>query len=76
VTLEVQQWERKSFSVGDWILYGGKGYKVYTDVGFRRAFRNRQLGSTPMAVNVFNAGDASAQGAASHGTANPGGTHG
>lgn len=57
---------------GDWVLYAGKGYKVYTDRAFRKSFDEKPQ-------NVFEAG-VSGGGGFTHarsgggGAGNPGGT--
>jgi len=34
--------QTKAF-VGDWVLYAGKGYKVYTDKAFERSFDPKEV---------------------------------
>jgi hypothetical protein len=57
--------------VGDWLLYAGRGYKVYMDRAFRKSFDiPRDEGR-----NVFEGSQLMAPGAVSHsGSGNPGGT--
>lgn len=41
--------------VGDWVLYAGKGYKVYTDKAFQNSFEQSEVKSQ----NVFDQAQAS-----------------
>lgn len=43
--------QTKAF-VGDWVLYAGKGYKVYTDKAFTAGFQTGNV--VPEVKNVFN----------------------
>lgn len=66
--------QTKAF-VGDWVLYAGKGYKVYTDKAFKKSFdettqnvfdHSVPLGNSTSTVRAIGGGG---------GSANPGGTH-
>jgi hypothetical protein len=59
---------------GDWVLYAGKGFKIYKDVAFRKTFDKKD---EELAGNVFEGADSSAHlaGNSTSGPANPGGTH-
>lgn len=37
--------------INDWVLYAGKGYKVYKDAAFKKSF---DIGQTQNVVNVTN----------------------
>lgn len=39
--------------VGDWVLYAGKGYKVYTQKAFERSFDATAVESDDVINNVF-----------------------
>lgn len=59
--------------VGDWVLYSGRGYKVYTDRGFRKVFDEQATEQ-----NVFETSAVHRAGVESGGThagKNPGGAH-
>jgi hypothetical protein len=57
--------------VGDWVLYSGRGYKVYTDRGFRKVFDEKVAEQ-----NVFESGVTSHGGipGISPASSNPGGS--
>lgn len=44
--------QTKAF-VGDWILYAGTGYKVYTPAAFAKCFQPVGENNTPTVINVF-----------------------
>lgn len=81
--------ERQTMAyVGDWLLYAGKGYKVYLDKAFRKSFGEHEIKAqqpigmaptpiTPVDQNVFE-GQSTIPGMShtSSSPTNPGGGHG
>lgn len=66
--------------LGDWVLFAGKGYKVYTDRGFGNSFD--KLDEVPFApednverLNVFDDGEVASSSPSSNAGANPGGSN-
>ena len=60
--------------IGDWVLYAGKGYKVYTDKALRKSFDQEAQEER----NVFAGSEvpvSGGAGASGGDSSNPGGTH-
>lgn len=68
--------QTKAF-VGDWVLYAGKGYKVYTDKAFRKSFdaEPAKHESVDQIKNVFEAAGLAQTSLPTTSKANPGGTN-
>lgn len=61
--------ERQTMAfVGDWVLFAGKGYKVYNDMAFRKSF-------DPKESNVFHGANSIEAPKTASSSSNPGGTH-